>query len=82
MIHAQLQDVFRQVFRDPALTITDAMSAKDDGRWDSLSHISLIVAVEKTFQVKFRVAEIARLNSVGDLKELIRKHRPDTAQAA
>jgi acyl carrier protein len=46
-------------------------TAKDIEGWDSLSHIRLIVAIERKFAVKFRNAEIEGLTRVGDLVALI-----------
>jgi len=74
MVHEQLEGVFRQVFGDETLTIHDEMTAEDVEKWDSLAHINLIVQVEKHFGLKFRNSEIARLECVGDLKQLIDKH--------
>ncbi len=82
MFEDDLQSVFRKVFNNPTLAISDDMSAADIDGWDSLAHIDLIVAVEKTFAVKFRNAEIARLHCIGDLKKLLVKHRPELATAA
>lgn len=39
--------------------------------WDSLSHVNVIVAVEKHFQVRFSNLEVLRLKSVGDLQRLV-----------
>jgi acyl carrier protein len=39
--------------------------------WDSLSHVNVIVAVEKHFQVRFRNLEVLRLKNVGDLQRLV-----------
>lgn len=76
---APLQDVFRDVFDDPELTIgetTDASAVED---WDSLMHINLIVAVEKAFAIRFTTGEIAKLKrpgeNVGSLLALIRDKR-------
>lgn len=77
MIHDELQTVFRSVFQDENLEINDSMDADDVEKWDSLSHINLILEVEKHFDVKFKNAEIARLRCVGDLKQLIKKKRPE-----
>ena len=53
--------------------------AGDIDKWDSLTHINLIVEVEKTFGTKFRNGEIARLQCVGDLKRLVKKYKPALA---
>jgi acyl carrier protein len=39
--------------------------------WDSLSHVNVIVAVEKHFQVRFSNVEVLRLKTVGDLQRLV-----------
>ncbi len=70
-----LQAVFRSVFADDSLVITDHMTAADIDGWDSLGHINLVIAVEKRFKIKFATAEISRLKAfgqnVGTLLQLI-----------
>ena len=82
-IHQTVQDIARRVFSYPDMVLTDEMTASDVERWDSLTHITFIVEVEKRFGVKFRNAEIARLQCIGDLKRLVEKHqaRPGRASA-
>ena len=52
-------------------SVNPETTAKDVEGWDSLSHIRLIVAIERKFNVKFRNAEIEGLKRVGDLVALI-----------
>jgi acyl carrier protein len=61
----QLQEIFRDVFDDPALVLRDDMSAKDIDGWDSLTHINLIVATERKFGIKFATVEISRTKAPG-----------------
>jgi acyl carrier protein len=72
-----LQDVFREVFGDDELVITDSMTSDDVDGWDSLKHINLILAIEKRFRIKFATAEIAKLaedgQTVGSLLTLVQK---------
>jgi acyl carrier protein len=49
------------------------MTATDVPAWDSLSHITLIVAVEREFGIRFTTAEVAALMNVGDLADLVQK---------
>ncbi len=60
-----MQEVFRDVFDDDELTLADEMTALDIDGWDSLMHINVIIAVEKTFNVKFATAEISGLKASG-----------------
>ena len=63
----RLNEVFRSVFDDPDLTVLLATTAKDVPGWDSIVHITLVIEVEREFNVKFRMAEIEKLRNVGDL---------------
>jgi acyl carrier protein len=69
----QLDAVFQDVFDDSSLEIRDDMTAAGVEGWDSLSHINLIVAVEKEFRIRFTTAEVRGLNNVGDFVALIAK---------
>jgi acyl carrier protein len=67
----RLNEVFRDVFNDEDLVITRETSAKDIEEWDSVMHVSLVVNVEKVFGVRFSSTEVAKLQNVGDLADLI-----------
>lgn len=70
-IYARLNQIFEDVFDDDSIQVTPELSAKDVDGWDSLSHIRLILTVEKAFKVKFSTSEIGKLEKVGDLVSLI-----------
>jgi|HubBroStandDraft_1064217.scaffolds.fasta_scaffold1176529_1 acyl carrier protein len=70
-IKTELTGIFRKVFDDPLLTLREDMTAADVEGWDSLSHITLIVSIERSFRIKVALAEIQRLNDVGALIQLI-----------
>jgi acyl carrier protein len=64
-VRDRMESVFREVFDDPALVLRDDMTADDVEGWDSLTHINLIIAVERALAIKFATAEIARLKAPG-----------------
>jgi acyl carrier protein len=70
-ILAQLETIFRDVFDDENLLINRSTSALDIEDWDSLAQINLVVASEKHFNLKFSLSELALLNNVGDIVDLI-----------
>ena len=72
-IENQLNSVFQLVFDDDELQIYDAMTADDVEGWNSLSHVHLVVAVEKEFNVRFKTSEMASLKNVGDFIALIER---------
>jgi acyl carrier protein len=69
---AKLQTIFDDLFLEPVI-LTPALTAKDVPEWDSLMHISLVVAVEKAFSVRFRVGEVETTRNVGEFADLILK---------
>jgi acyl carrier protein len=71
-IYAKLTTVFHDVFDDDSFNVTSGLSARDVDGWDSLTHIRLMVTVEKAFKVKFSTPEIGKLEKVGDLVTLIK----------
>lgn len=67
----ELQDTFREHFGDDTIMLSRGTKAADIDGWDSLSHVTLILAVEKAFKVRFNSTEIAGLENVGALIDLI-----------
>jgi acyl carrier protein len=71
-IYSLLDAVFKEVFDDESIEVTPQLAAKDVDGWDSLTHIRLILSVEKVFKIKFTNSEITNLENVGDLVTLVR----------
>jgi acyl carrier protein len=71
-VYNRLTKVFRDVFDEDDLVLRPEMTADDVSDWDSLSHIRLVLAVSKAFNVKFTAAEVSRLKNVGEFADLIR----------
>jgi acyl carrier protein len=71
-IYARLTDIFEDVFDEDSIKVIPSLSAKDVDGWDSLTHIRLLLTVEKAFKVKFSTSEIGKLETVGDLVTLIK----------
>jgi len=70
-----MQVVFRDLFDDDTLKLRPDMTAADVEAWDSLTHINLIVDIEREFKVRFTTGEITGLKTVGDLAALVDKKR-------
>ena len=70
-IWTRLTEVFRDVFDDEALVIHPETSAADIDGWDSVTHIRLMLSVERAFKIKLTASEIGKLKTVGNLVELV-----------
>ncbi len=66
-IQKQVQDIFRDILDEESLALSRETTASDVDGWDSLTHIQLIVAIEKKFKVRFSSKEILSWKNVGEL---------------
>ena len=67
-LNERLTDVFRRIFDDEELELSDDTVAADVDGWDSLNHVKLVVAIEQAFGVKFSNREIGGWENVGDVR--------------
>lgn len=72
-ILAELTPIFREVFDDDTIIITELTTADDIDAWDSLSHMNMVMAIEIKFGVRFALGELPTLRNVGDLVDLTAK---------
>lgn len=70
-IMERLTEIFRDVFDDESIEISDSTTADDIEAWDSLEHITLISAVEKAFKMRFTMREVSGMKNVGEMAEII-----------
>lgn len=70
-IFRKLNTIFKDILELDEVELGDNTTADDIDEWDSLSHIQLIVAVEKEFGIKFSSFEIKSLTDVGDFVNCI-----------
>ena len=70
-IYEKLTVVFRDVLDDDALVLSADLTANDVEDWDSLTHVRLILSVEKAFSVRFSTAELSQFENVGQLTDMI-----------
>jgi len=72
----ELQGVFREVFDDDRIVLRPEMTSSDFDGWDSLQHVTLMIAIETRFNVRFATAEISKLkndgSTVGTMLEMLR----------
>lgn len=70
-ILADVQEIFREVLDNEEIEINFETVADDIEEWDSLSHIQLIVAIEKQFKIKFSSKELMEWKTIGDMIDCI-----------
>lgn len=70
-IYQRITPIFRDIFDDDDIELRSEMTASDVDEWDSLSHIRLIVGIERALGVQFTTTEINNLENVGQFVSLI-----------
>ena len=70
-IYEKLNEVFRDVFDDESITLSENTTANDIEDWDSLMHITLISEIEDSFDIKFAMKDVIGMKNIGDMAEII-----------
>ena len=70
-ILSTIQNIFVNILDMDDLVINFNTNSDDIDEWDSLTHIQLIVAIEKSFQIKFTSKEIHEWKDVGEMIDSI-----------
>ncbi|MHB0853016.1 acyl carrier protein [Stutzerimonas nitrititolerans] len=66
-----LTQLFHDVIDDNGIELTPETTANDIDGWDSQAHVTLIVAAEQRFGIRFRTAELESLRNVGHFVQSI-----------
>ena len=69
----RLESVFRTVFSDDAIVLEDGLTADDVEGWDSITHITLVFAVEEEFHIRLATGDLEEMSDVGDLRQAIER---------
>ena len=70
-VFEKLNTVFRDNFDDNGINLTDSTSSADIEDWDSLEQINLVVAIQDTFGIKFKIDEVNAMKNVGEMADAI-----------
>lgn len=69
-VFSVIADAIGQHFLTPPELITEETTASDVDGWDSLSHVTLIIEIERRLNVRLPVRETTEASNVGQLVQI------------
>lgn len=70
----EIQEIARDIFGKPELTISDTLSASDVDTWTSLSFMQFLTAIEDKYGFKFKMMELLQLRNMGAVIDATLRH--------
>jgi acyl carrier protein len=64
----RLEEVFADVFEEPAERFDEDSTPETVFKWTSLMHITLLMEIESAYEIKFTNAEMIALRSLADIR--------------
>jgi acyl carrier protein len=71
MISVKLKNIILNELKLDNFEFQDDTTADKVPGWDSLSHLNVILAVEKEFNIRFKPYELLKLKNVAELQLLV-----------
>lgn len=71
MISGKLKYIILNELKLDDYEIKEETRADEIPGWDSLTHINIILAIEKGFNIRFSRVEILGLQNIGELRKLV-----------
>ena len=67
----KIQNIFQEVLDDNSIVLREETTSNDIEEWDSLTHIQIVVDIEKKFNIKFSSMEILSWKNIGEMIDCI-----------
>jgi acyl carrier protein len=62
-----VNEIFVDVLENDEIQVNYETTAREIEEWDSLNHISLVISIERKFNIHFTAQEIQSFKNVGEM---------------
>ncbi len=69
----KVEEIFRKELKNQMINLHFTTTAKEVPGWDSITHVLLVVAVERSFKKRFSSKEIQSWKNIGEMIESLMK---------
>ena len=67
------EEILTDVFDVDKSDLTDETTPDELETWDSVTHMDIIARFEENFDIEFEVEEITEMDTIGNMKEVLRQ---------
>jgi acyl carrier protein len=67
----KITPIFQDVFNDDEMVVNMELTSDDINEWSSISQVLLITELEEAFDIKFKLMDVAVMNDVKTIVNLI-----------
>ena len=66
-----IEAIFRDIFMDDTINLSETTSPVDINEWDSLAHVTLLSSIERKFGVRFTAEEMGSIQDISTLLKVL-----------
>lgn len=70
----RIGEIFQNLLGLEPGEVTDDLAYETCDKWDSLKHLEIVTALERTFSIAIDVDDILAMESLGRAREILRKY--------
>jgi acyl carrier protein len=75
MIESTVRRLVLETLKIEEEKYSEDLASGDIAQWDSLGHLSLLMAVEREFKISFDIGDAIEIESVADIIETVRRYQ-------
>jgi acyl carrier protein len=68
---SRIEGIAGEILASPNLKLEERTTARDVPGWDSLTHVQIVIGVEREFGIRLTSTEVSQLENAGSLVDIV-----------